>query len=153
MLTDEAIYEIGMDLELAGFSHSEIDVYFEHHGVKGQKWGVRRQQRNTSRYQTNTVDRIRKVAEGKGNLTDKQIAINTAGWATLAKSAVDKTSKKKTPYSQIVAQKSLANYLKDAQKIKAGKTTLQGVMGKILGVKITDLNVSYKNEKGKIVNR
>lgn len=35
--------EIGMFLEHQGMSDEFIDQFFEHHGVKGQKWGVRRQ--------------------------------------------------------------------------------------------------------------
>ena len=41
-MTETDILEIGLMLEEKGLSHSEIDSYFEHHGVKGQKWGVRR---------------------------------------------------------------------------------------------------------------
>lgn len=40
---------LGIMLEHKGFTDDEIDAYFlEHHGVKGQKWGVRRaaRQRN-----------------------------------------------------------------------------------------------------------
>jgi len=41
MLTDEQYLAVGQDLEAAGLSHAQIDAYFEHHGVKGQKWGIR----------------------------------------------------------------------------------------------------------------
>lgn len=43
MLTDEEIEIIGVTLEGGGFTHAEIDEYFEHSGVRGMKWGVRRQ--------------------------------------------------------------------------------------------------------------
>jgi hypothetical protein len=34
--------KVGRYLEHQGFSDEMIDDFFEHHGVKGQKWGVRR---------------------------------------------------------------------------------------------------------------
>lgn len=37
------IDQIGMFLEHQGLSDATIDDFFEHHGVKGQKWGVRKQ--------------------------------------------------------------------------------------------------------------
>jgi hypothetical protein len=37
--------EIGTYLEHLGLNDVEIDDFFEHHGVKGQRWGVRRQKR------------------------------------------------------------------------------------------------------------
>lgn len=42
MFTDEQIDEIGSMLEDKGLTHSEIDTYFEHRGVKGMKWGIRK---------------------------------------------------------------------------------------------------------------
>lgn len=42
-LTANEIDLIGNTLEHQGLTDDEIDNYFlEHHGVKGQKWGVRR---------------------------------------------------------------------------------------------------------------
>ena len=37
------IDEVGEFLEHNGLTDEEIDAYFEHHGVKGQKWGTRKQ--------------------------------------------------------------------------------------------------------------
>lgn len=42
MFTDEQIDKIGSMLEDKGLTHSEIDTYFEHRGVKGMKWGIRK---------------------------------------------------------------------------------------------------------------
>lgn len=45
---DQEILELGFMLEAKGLSHSQIDRFFEHHGVKGQKWGViRKRAQNT----------------------------------------------------------------------------------------------------------
>lgn len=42
MYTNEQIDSIGLMLEEKGLTHSEIDTYFEHRGVKGMKWGIRK---------------------------------------------------------------------------------------------------------------
>jgi hypothetical protein len=36
------IDSVGKQLEDRGLTHEEIDEFFAHHGVLGQKWGVRR---------------------------------------------------------------------------------------------------------------
>lgn len=63
MWTDEEINTIGNILEDEGLSHSEIDAYFEHHGVKGQKWGLRKGKSATgySRRRGAVIDRNKKV--------------------------------------------------------------------------------------------
>jgi len=42
MIKMEEIDSIGTILEEKGMSHSDIDLYFEHYGVPGMKWGKRR---------------------------------------------------------------------------------------------------------------
>ncbi len=61
-MTEDDILEIGDMLEEKGLSHSEIDSYFEHHGVVGMKWGVRRR---------NRIARTVMVGKGKGTISDK----------------------------------------------------------------------------------
>lgn len=41
MFTEDDIHNLGLMLEEKGLSHSQIDSYFEHHGVKGMHWGIR----------------------------------------------------------------------------------------------------------------
>lgn len=41
MISMDEYHAIGSYLEDSGFSNSYIDDYFEHHGVKGMRWGVR----------------------------------------------------------------------------------------------------------------
>lgn len=60
--TAEEIDEIGAKLEHGGFSDEDIDTWFEHSGVKGMKWGTRREK---------TRQRIVRVGQGKGTLRDK----------------------------------------------------------------------------------
>lgn len=43
------IDQIGDFLEHQGLSDEQIDEYFEHHGTKGMKWGVRRAARRGNR--------------------------------------------------------------------------------------------------------
>ena len=42
-MNEDQIDLIGTMLEDKGLSHSEIDDFFEHSGVKGMKWGVRKE--------------------------------------------------------------------------------------------------------------
>lgn len=60
-MNDEQIYKIGNFLEHQGFSDESIDAYFEHHGIKGQKWGVRRAARKQGR-QLNKASRKKDAA-------------------------------------------------------------------------------------------
>jgi len=64
--------QIGIFLEDQGFSDEAIDEYFEHHGVAGQKWGVR----NTSR---SSVKNARLVNRGSGHQALKLTAGTVAG--------------------------------------------------------------------------
>jgi hypothetical protein len=43
--SEEEIDDIGSMLEANGMTHEQIDRYFEHSGVPGMKWGVRRERR------------------------------------------------------------------------------------------------------------
>jgi len=67
--SDEEIDVVGAMLEEKGLSHSEIDAFFEHAGVKGMKWGVRRRGR---------IERHVKVGKGGGNILDKARVHTTA---------------------------------------------------------------------------
>lgn len=81
--------QIGEFLEHKGLSDDEIDDYFEHHGVKGMKWGQRKAQgrvdkanrraenspdrlgnRNNQAFQRK-VDRVKRVAGGTASKADK----------------------------------------------------------------------------------
>lgn len=61
-MTEEEIFKVGEFLEHSGMSEDQIDSYFEHAGVKGMKWGVRKQKR---------LDRLNRVAAGQGNRRDR----------------------------------------------------------------------------------
>lgn len=61
-MTDEEIDELGLMLEDKGLSHSEIDVFFEHHGVKGMHWGIRKRER---------IQRTTEVGRGRSGFVRK----------------------------------------------------------------------------------
>lgn len=73
-MTHEKLDDIGFMLEEKGMSHSQIDTYFlQHHGVKGMKWGVRRNNALTTHQRRlrniNRVHRGAKIAAGALFLT------------------------------------------------------------------------------------
>lgn len=83
-MNETTIDVIGMELERKGLSHSEIDDYFEHHGVKGMKWGVRKQRRHDRQLRRiqGRVDRTARIANKTASLTDRAL-----GSAVTAKGA------------------------------------------------------------------
>lgn len=139
MLTEKEISEIGSMLESKGLTHSEIDAYFAHRGVKGMKWGVRREQKNTARYQNITIDPQRRVASGKGSLKDKITTLNDSSWATILTA---KSYNRNVKFAQALAQKNLSLYKQDASKMKTGKTTAQIILGKLSGVNVSKLQLN-----------
>lgn len=139
MYTDEEIDSIGLMFEEKGVSHSEIDAYFAHRGVKGMKWGVRREQKNTARYQNTTIDPQRRVASGKGSLKDKITTLNDSSWATILTA---KSYNRNVKFAQALAQKNLSLYKQDASKMKTGKTTAQIILGKLSGVNVSKLQLN-----------
>lgn len=139
MFTDEQIDEIGTMLEDKGLTHSEIDAYFEHRGVKGMKWGVRRQQKRTANYQKRIIDPQRRVASGKGTLADKITTYQDSSIGTLVTA---KSHNRNVKFWQAVAQKNLYLYKQDAKKMNSGKTNVQIILGKASGVNISKLRLN-----------
>lgn len=120
--------------------------WLAHHGVKGQKWGVRRAEkraakgpnrlgnRNNKRAQRN-IDRVARVASGKGSATDK------------ARAALFDV-----PLADIIAEGGsirggAANKLDRAQRVQAkidrGKANATDILNRIGGVDIRELNFEY----------
>jgi hypothetical protein len=74
MMSEDDILELGFMLEDKGLTHSEIDDFLEHHGIKGQKWGVRNSRRDLNK----TARTARKLREqfykAKGSADRKAVA-------------------------------------------------------------------------------
>ncbi len=120
----------------------------EHSGVKGMKWGVRRRHL-TPKLQKNNIDRIRTVASGKGSFLDKYSVYNRA---TMHNLITAKIKHKNTPFTKALARQTLDTYKKDGSK-PVGIITSHGIITRLGGIKMSDLNLSYKNDKGKLVNK
>lgn len=65
MLTEEEIFEIGTILEHNGFSDFEVDVYLEHYGVLGMKWGVRKERKVAKNRRKEIAKEERKKADAR----------------------------------------------------------------------------------------
>lgn len=72
-MTEDEVFDFGFMLEEKGLSHSEIDDILEHHGVKGQRWGVLRgkdgvrpiaRSLNNSRFGKNSQNRVDQFNKG-----------------------------------------------------------------------------------------
>jgi hypothetical protein len=60
----EQAVQLAHMLEAKGMTDDEIDEYLEHFGVKGMRWGVRRQRR---------LERLQRVGAGRGSGRDNAI--------------------------------------------------------------------------------
>jgi len=126
-----------MTLEENGLSHSEIDTYLEHAGVKGMKWGTRRQfAKDVNAQRDKVIDVAREyVNSGKAKkdlYTDKgQRAIERK---TLGKAAAQAlfVDRRDNIYK-------LANY---ATQAKTGKETVVKLIGGPVGL------MAYQQIKG-----
>lgn len=106
------------------------EAYLEHHGVKGQKWGVR----NNKRFQKQQ-DRIRRVASGTGSKADKLIVGSF-----------------RVPIFRLVtgkglrggAQKQLEAQEKRKKKIQAGHKKVEDLILRSQGVNVRDIDFSFQ---------
>lgn len=122
-----------------------LDEFLEHHGVKGQKWGVRRAEkraakgpnrfgnRNTAQFQRRT-DRVARVASGKASVGDQL-----------------KAGLFNVPLANIVAEGSLRGgsaltlerNARVQAKIVAGKKNATDTLLRLQGVDIRELDFSF----------
>lgn len=120
--------QIGEFLEHKGLSDDEIDDYFEHHGVKGMKWGTRKQAR---------LERTQRVAEGKGSLGDK---VRTLGRQSTTSLILNRGLKG-----------SAANQVKQMEALKertlTGKRTVKDILNTSGGTQLFSLGLPPKTAK------
>lgn len=150
-LTATEIDLIGNTLEHQGLTDNEIDDYFlEHHGVKGQKWGVRRAQaraamgpdrfgnRNNDVMQRR-IDRVSRVASGTASGADKVKALlfNIPPALVLFEGGSVSGA----------AANMLDRGAKTQRKINAGKMNVTDTLLRVQGVDIRELDYSYTKDK------
>ena len=80
MFTEKEISEIGAMFEAKGLTHSEIDEYFAHRGVKGMKWGQRHAKKVSERKaiaakKDKDVESAQKIAMQTARNREEAIAI------------------------------------------------------------------------------
>lgn len=106
----------------------EEDVYLEHVGVKGMKWGTRR-----TEWKQNQLESFRRVAEGKGSTPDKVYGHLRLNPYNIGAFGLPKA-----------AAKQLDRYGKYQEKAALGKYKVSEMLNKgLLGYKISELNASY----------
>ena len=144
-MNESDIQMFGTMLEQKGLTHAEIDVWFEHQGVKGMKWGVRRAEaraekgpdRFGNRHNKSAqrrVDRVSRVASGTASKGDKARAL-----------LLD------VPLQDIITEGGLrggaANALDRSKrvqnKVNVGKKNVTDILNRIGGVDIRELNFDY----------
>lgn len=147
-LSDDEILEIGFALEEGGFSHSDIDDYLEHHGVKGMKWGQRKAAKAVSKAKSRSakvdrfgnrnndkaqriIDRQKKVAKGKAGTLDK---LRVFGTMTMQELASESFSLKDASAARIERAK------RTQRAIKAGKKRTTDKLSRLGGYDIRELN-------------
>lgn len=109
-------------------SDHDVDDFLEHFGVKGMKWGQRKERR-TARIQRR-VDRTMAVAKGKGSVGDRLLGMGA---------------------TQKGAQRQLQRYAnaqaKYESKVAAGKKQLnEKILNKTGAVKLQDIDFGVKGD-------
>jgi hypothetical protein len=98
----------------------EIEEFLEHHGVKGQRWGVRGTRRVQKR-----LDRAQRLATGKGSVKDQ-----------LLRSAFTKKG----------LNRQLQRGADHQAKVNAGKRRIRNRLDIMAGVRVKDLNFHKKGD-------
>ena len=134
--------QIGEFLEHQGLSDEQIDAYFEHHGVKGQKWGVRKAEaraakgpdrfgnRNNAKAQRR-VDQVKRVAQGKASLADK---VNVALFKVPLQDLISEGS------LSGASQATLDRGARIQRKVNLGKKNVTDILNRLGGVDIRELS-------------
>ena len=128
----------------------KIDDFIEHFGVKGMKWGVRRNKSKSgvSRLRGAVLDRNQRATQkqirrskGKGTLSDR------AAQATLKMSVGEKRAKEYRDFR--------LSYLKDQRKrISEGETSVLDKLQTYSTINVTDLLVSRTSgNSGRLADR
>lgn len=98
----------------------EVDDFLEHHGVKGMKWGARRQR---------SLDRIERVANSTASTRDKLHALTQVPTLNIVK------GKGLSGGAKITAEKRKAR----RDRIQSGQGTVKDLLVQLGTVRIADL--------------
>lgn len=158
-MDDAEIDRVGTALEDLGLSHSQIDAYFEHHGVKGMHWGVRGTRRVQKR-----LDRANRILTGKASFKDQLLrsAFTKKGIKRQLKRGADDQAKVRAGKKRVanrlsiiggVRMKDLNFHTKgDANaKMDNGRKAALGFLGAVAAVKVANLALHHEDETGDIL--
>lgn len=115
------IDEVGSFLEHSGMTDEMIDTFFEHHGVKGMKWGQRKlgYQRVIAARRTKTSNQLSRESQGTNRrLATVGVAALGVGAAFAAKRFAKKSPKMSAVYAISAASALAANSLIRAHQKK-----------------------------------
>lgn len=121
----------GSYLEELGFSDDAIDAYFEHHGVKGMQWGVRRAEKKAGRQQNRALNKASRQADKakyRSDIDKARANIESGKSQKKAKAAKEQFHKDKKELGSREARKILAK--KRAKLQKEYETASQARDGK-----------------------
>ena len=116
MLIDEEVYLV-----------YEEEDFFEHHGIKGQKWGIRKQRR---------MENLRRVGQGDASTTQKLRAAYDTGPIDLVKGRGFKGG----------AARRSARQKKAFDNIGTGKTTARNILTRVAAHRVQDLIPTSKSK-------
>jgi len=140
VLKDKDIHILGTMLEEKGLSHSEIDAYFEHHGVKGMKWGIRND------YHPDVSNKVNREAKKDAKEFARAKLFYGQGAGTrrkLIKNKVEGKSKVRPDYKKAfdhhLANQNLADHATKAQAERRRKDVKNSTAKTARGVKNTVL--------------
>lgn len=146
-LTADEMDLIGTTLEHQGLTDDQIDDYFlEHHGVKGQKWGVRRAEKRAAKgpdrfgnrnndVVQRRIDRVSRVASGTASGADKVRALlfNIPPGLVLFEGGSVRGA----------AANMLERGAKTQRKINAGKKNVTDTLLRMQGLDVREIDYSY----------
>lgn len=105
------------------------EVFLEHYGVKGQKWGQRRQRRAQSQ-----VDTLKRVSKGQAKGRDKRVA---GSLGVLSKKGAARTLRRLEKKQKVLEMNRTSSNV-----IRRGSAHVTTALHSLQGVSMKDLNFS-----------
>lgn len=121
--------ELGEYLEHAGLSDEEIDTVLVHFGVKGMRWGVRRDTRAQS---------LIRYAEGKGTRGDKFRRYATRGPLAIVSKKYGTREQRVALANKLLAKEG-QRMLDRNKRVREGKASIKDILGYVGDTRIYDI--------------